>query len=79
MKRANGTPWSSVDAVTDGIRTQTKLSSYLHAASFASLNDEMNNIFGYMKSRCCEGSFYLSPKCSPTGEAKVSLSLSPLP
>jgi hypothetical protein len=64
---------------TEGIRTQTELSSYLHAASFASLNDEMNNIVGYMKSRYCEGSFYLSPKCSPTGEAKVSLSLSPLP
>jgi hypothetical protein len=36
---------------TEGIQTQTELSSYLHAASFASLNDEMNNIFGYMKSR----------------------------
>jgi hypothetical protein len=43
--------------LTEGIQTQTELSSYLHAASFASLNDEMNNIFGYMKSRCCEGSF----------------------
>jgi hypothetical protein len=64
---------------TEGIRTQTELSSYLHAALFASLNDKMNNIFGYMKSRYCEGSFYLSPKCSPTGEAKVSHSLWPLP
>jgi hypothetical protein len=63
----------------EGIRTQTELSSYLHAALFASLNDEMNNIFGYMMSRCCKGSFYLSPNCSPTGEAKVSLSLPPLP
>jgi hypothetical protein len=45
----------------------------------ASLNDEMNNIFDYMKSRCCEGSSFLSPKYSPTGEAKVSHSLSPLP
>jgi hypothetical protein len=43
---------------TEGIRTQTELSSYLYAASFASLNDEMNNIFDYMKRRCCEGSFF---------------------
>jgi hypothetical protein len=65
---------------TEEIRTQTELSSYIHATWFASLNDEMNNIFGYRRwSRWCEGSFYLSPKCSPTGEAKVSPSLSPLP
>jgi hypothetical protein len=36
--------------VTEEIRTQTELSSYLRAASFASLNDEMNNMFSYMKS-----------------------------
>jgi hypothetical protein len=64
---------------TEGIRTQTELSSYLCAALFASLNDEMNNIFGSMKSRFCEGSFVLSSKCSSAGEAKVSHSLSPLP
>ncbi len=65
--------------VVTGVRTQTELSSYLCAASFAILNDEMNNIFGYMKRRCCEGSFFLSPKCSSAGEAKVSHFLSPLP
>jgi hypothetical protein len=36
---------------------QTELSSYFCAASFASLNDEMRNIFGYMKRRCCEAIF----------------------
>jgi hypothetical protein len=63
----------------EGIRTQTELSSYLCAASFASLNDEINNIFGFMKRRCCEGSFFLSLKYSSAGEAKVKPSLSPLP
>jgi hypothetical protein len=63
----------------EGIRTQTELSSYLCAASFASLNDEMKNIFGYMKRRCCEGNFFLSLKYTSTGEAKVKHSLSPLP
>jgi hypothetical protein len=40
-------------------QTQTELSSYLYAASFASLNDEIKNIFGYMKRRFCESSFVL--------------------
>jgi hypothetical protein len=64
---------------TEEIQTQIELSPYICAASFASLNDEMKNIFGYMKRRCCEGIFFLSPKYSSAGEAKVSHSLSPLP
>jgi hypothetical protein len=51
---------------------------YLDAVSFASLNVEINHIFDYIKRRCCEGSSFLSPKYSPTGEAKVSHSLSSL-
>ncbi len=53
---------------TEGIRTQNELSSYLYAASFASLND----VFGYIKKRFCEDSFVLSSKCSSAGEAKVN-------
>jgi hypothetical protein len=60
---------------TEGVGTQTELSSYLHAASFASLNNEIKNIFGYMKKRFCEDSFVLSPKCSSAGEVRVSHSL----
>ncbi len=59
----------------EGIRTQTDLSSYLSAASFASLNDEIKNIFAHMKRIFCESSFVLAPKCSSAGEAKVSHSL----
>ncbi len=44
--------------LTEGIQTQTELSPYLYAASFACRNDEMNNIFDYMKRRCCEGIFF---------------------
>jgi hypothetical protein len=54
---------------------QTKLSSYLYAASFASLHDEIKNIFGYIKKRFCEDSFVLTSKCSSAGEAKVNPSL----
>jgi hypothetical protein len=41
----------------EGIQTQTELSLGHCAASFASLNDEINNIFGYMKRRCCVAVF----------------------
>ncbi len=60
---------------TEGIRTQTELSSYLYAASFASLHDEIKNIFGYIKKRFCEDSFVLSSKGTSAGEAKVNHSL----
>jgi hypothetical protein len=36
-----------------------------------------DNVFGYMKRKCCIGSSFLSPKCSSTGQAKVSNSLVP--
>jgi hypothetical protein len=59
------------------IKIQTELHSFPDAASSASLDNETDNIFGYMKRRCCEGSPFLSPNFSPTGEAKVSHSLTP--
>jgi hypothetical protein len=57
------------------IRIQTELQQYFDTASSASLDDERDNIFGYMKRICCEGSSFLSSKCPPAGEAKVSHSL----
>ncbi len=64
---------------TEGIRTQTELSSCLYAASFASLNDEIKNIFGYMKKRFCEDSFVLSPKCRQQVRSKSITPCDPSP
>ncbi len=61
------------------IRIQTEQHSHLGAASSASLDDETDDVFGYMKRKCCESSSFLSPLCSPVGEAKVGHSLAPLP
>jgi hypothetical protein len=36
------------------------------------LDDETDNIFGYMKRRCWEESSVLSPTCSPTGDTLVT-------
>jgi hypothetical protein len=36
----------------DGIK-KNNLNSYLDTASSASLDDETDNIFGYIKRRCC--------------------------
>jgi hypothetical protein len=47
-------------------------------ASFARLDNETENIFGYTKRKCCEGSSVLSSRHFPTGEDKVSYSLTPL-
>jgi hypothetical protein len=60
------------------IQIQTELHKYLEAASSANLDEEKDNILGYMKRRCCEGSSLLSPICSPAGEAEVSHSMTPL-
>jgi hypothetical protein len=60
------------------IRIRTELRSHLGAASSASLDDETDTVFGHMKTKCCKGISFLSPICSPTGEAKVSHSLVPL-
>ncbi len=53
--------------------------SYLDSDSFARLDDETENMFGNMKRKFCEGSSFLSSKCSPIGEAKIRHSLTPLP
>ncbi len=68
-----------MSAILYGGNSNTSRTELIYAASFASLNDEMNYIFDYMKRRCCEGNFFLSSKYSLAGDAKVSHSLSPLP
>jgi hypothetical protein len=43
------------------LRIQTELHSYPDAASSDGPDDETDNIFGYMKRRCCEiSSFFIS-------------------
>jgi hypothetical protein len=49
-----------IASATKWIQIQTKLHSYLGAASSDSIDDEADNIFGCMKRKCCEGSSFLS-------------------
>jgi hypothetical protein len=43
-----------------------------HDGTLCMCTDKTDNIFGYLKRRCCEGSSFLSPKCSLTGEENQS-------
>ncbi len=65
--------WSH-DSNTMSLRIQTEQHSYLHAASSNRLDDEIDNIFGYMIRFG-----YISSNCLPGSEAKVSYILQPLP